>query len=133
MKSIVIIGAGFGGLAAAAELSRSGWDVTVLEAHVYPGGCAGTFYHKGYRFDAGATLPAGFYPGGPMDLVAQAVGIDRWPVRRDDPAVLGQGGTREQEQDPLDREAVPMLPRDQVVDQRIREQRDEKGGRVGSG
>jgi len=27
--------------------------MTVLEAHVYPGGCAGTFYHRGYHFDAG--------------------------------------------------------------------------------
>ncbi|MCL4507139.1 MAG: hypothetical protein M1434_02870 [Chloroflexi bacterium] len=24
-------------------------DVTVLEAHVYTGGCAGTFYHQDYR------------------------------------------------------------------------------------
>jgi C-3',4' desaturase CrtD len=83
-----VIGAGVGGLTTAALLARAGLDVTVLEAHVYAGGCAGTFYHQGYRFDAGATLPAGFYPGGPMDLVAQSVGIDRWPVRRDDPAMV---------------------------------------------
>jgi phytoene dehydrogenase-like protein len=44
MKRILIIGAGFGGLAAGADLSRAGLDVTVLEAHIYPGGCAaGTF------------------------------------------------------------------------------------------
>jgi len=85
---IVVIGGGVGGLTAAALLAYAGLDVTVLEAHVYAGGCAGTFYHQGYRFDAGATLPAGFYPGGPMDLVAQAVGIDRWPVRFDDPAMV---------------------------------------------
>ena len=88
MSRVVVIGAGVGGLTTAALLARAGLDVTVLEAHVYAGGCAGTFYHQGYRFDAGATLPAGFYPGGPMDLVAQAVGIDRWPVRRDDPAMV---------------------------------------------
>ena len=88
MSRVVVIGAGVGGLTTAALLARAGLDVTVLEAHVYAGGCAGTFYHKGYRFDAGATLPAGFYPGGPMDLVAQAVGINRWPVRSDDPAMV---------------------------------------------
>jgi C-3',4' desaturase CrtD len=80
---IVVIGAGIGGLTTAALLARAGLDVTVLEAHVYPGGCAGTFFHQGYRFDAGATLAGGFYPGGPMDRVAQATGIAAWPAPRD--------------------------------------------------
>ncbi len=84
---IVVIGAGVGGLTTAALLARAGLDVTLLEAHVYPGGCAGTFYHQGYRFDAGATLAGGFYPGGPMDLVAKAAGIDRWPAHPSDPAM----------------------------------------------
>ncbi len=80
MSKVVIVGAGFGGLAAAAELARSGQDVTVLEAHIYPGGCAGTFYHQGYRFDAGATLAGGFAPGAPMDLLGRHFGID-WEAR----------------------------------------------------
>lgn len=79
MTRVVVIGAGIGGLTTAAVLARRGLDVSVLEAHVYPGGCAGTFYHQGYRFDAGATLAGGFYPGGPMDLVAQEAGIAAWP------------------------------------------------------
>ncbi len=78
MKRVVLIGAGIGGLATAAVLAKSGYDVTVLEAHVYPGGCAGTFYHQGYRFDAGATLAGGFYPSGPMDVVAKEAGISGW-------------------------------------------------------
>jgi C-3',4' desaturase CrtD len=76
-----------GGLTTAALLARAGLDVTVLEAHVYPGGCAGTFFHKQYRFDAGATLAGGFYPGGPMDLVAQAGGITRWPAHPAEPSM----------------------------------------------
>lgn len=83
-----MIGAGIGGLTTAAALARAGLQVTVLEAHVYPGGCAGTFYHQDYRFDAGATLAGGFYPGGPLDNVAQSVGIDRWPAHYANPAMV---------------------------------------------
>ncbi|MEZ4656834.1 MAG: NAD(P)/FAD-dependent oxidoreductase [Caldilineaceae bacterium] len=84
---VVIIGAGIGGLTTGAILARAGLKVTVLEAHVYPGGCAGTFYHQGYRFDAGATLAGGFYPGGPMELVARRTGIDAWPAHKADPVM----------------------------------------------
>ena len=81
----VVIGAGVGGLTAAALLVRAGHRVTVLEAHVYPGGSAGTFYHKGYRFDAGATLAGGFSPGGPHARLADLLGL-AWPVTPVDPA-----------------------------------------------
>ncbi len=88
MNRVVVVGAGVGGLTTAALLARAGLNVTVLEAHVYAGGCAGTFYHQGYRFDAGATLAAGFYPGGPMDLVGDALRIEAWPVRPADPVMV---------------------------------------------
>jgi C-3',4' desaturase CrtD len=88
MKRVVVIGAGVGGLTTAAVLAKSGLDVTVLEAQVYPGGCASTYYHQGYRFDSGATVAAGFYPGGPMDRVAQAAGVEAWPAQPVDAAMV---------------------------------------------
>lgn len=85
MTHTLIIGAGIGGLTTAALLLKAGHKVTVLEAHVYAGGCAGTFYHKGYRFDAGATLAGGFAPGGPHYRLAEILGLD-WPISPADPA-----------------------------------------------
>jgi C-3',4' desaturase CrtD len=87
MKRILIIGAGFGGLAAAAELSRRGHDITMLEANVYPGGSAGTFFHRGYRFDAGATLAGGFAPGAVMDNLGRHFKIN-WQSVPDSKAML---------------------------------------------
>jgi C-3',4' desaturase CrtD len=85
-QMIVVIGAGVGGLTTAALLARRGFDVTVLEAHVEPGGCAATFFHKGYRFDVGATLIGGFHPGGPHHIVGEQLGIT-WPIRSVEPAM----------------------------------------------
>lgn len=84
-RHVVVVGAGVGGLTAAALLAQAGCRVTVLEAGTYPGGSAGTFYHRGYRFDAGATLAGGFQPNGPHAIVGERLGIN-WPVRPADPA-----------------------------------------------
>ena len=81
----LVIGAGIGGLTAAALLLLAGHRVTVLESHIYPGGCAGTFYHKGYLFEAGATLAGGFSSGGPHARVSELLDLD-WPVRPADPS-----------------------------------------------
>lgn len=76
---VVVVGAGIGGLTTAATLSKLGFNTTLLEAHINPGGCAANFYHQKYIFEAGATLSGGFYPNGPMDKVRQAAGIKEWP------------------------------------------------------
>lgn len=52
-KKVIIIGAGFSGLAAASVLSQSGFDVTVLEKNSTPGGRARKFAENGFTFDMG--------------------------------------------------------------------------------
>ncbi len=48
----VILGAGLGGLSAAACLTRQGYRVAVLEQHYLPGGCCHTFDYGNYSFCA---------------------------------------------------------------------------------
>ncbi|WNG41156.1 FAD-dependent oxidoreductase [Archangium violaceum] len=55
----VVVGAGFGGLATALELTQRGARVALCETLNYPGGCASTFRRHGYSFEAGATLFSG--------------------------------------------------------------------------
>jgi C-3',4' desaturase CrtD len=87
----IVIGAGIGGLTAAALLAHDGYRVLVLESHIEPGGCASSYERRRpngdrYIFDVGATLFAGFTPGGAHHWVAQQLGIS-WPVRRLEPAM----------------------------------------------
>jgi phytoene dehydrogenase-like protein len=56
MKSVIVIGAGIGGLAAAGRLARQGYQVTVLEKTGHPGGRTGRLEKDGFRFDTGPTL-----------------------------------------------------------------------------
>lgn len=52
----VVIGSGFGGLAAAVRLGARGYRVTVLERLDQPGGRARVFRQDGFTFDAGPTI-----------------------------------------------------------------------------
>jgi phytoene desaturase len=52
----VVIGSGFGGLAAAVRLGARGYRVTVLEKLDAPGGRAYVYRRDGFTFDAGPTI-----------------------------------------------------------------------------
>ena len=52
----VVIGSGFGGLAAALRLCCKGYRVTVLERLEGPGGRAFVYKQDGFTFDAGPTI-----------------------------------------------------------------------------
>jgi phytoene desaturase len=55
-RRAAVIGAGFGGLAAAIRLQAAGVPTTVYEALDQPGGRAQSFQVDGYTFDAGPTV-----------------------------------------------------------------------------
>lgn len=59
-----MIGAGIGGLTAAALLAHRGYDVVAFDQAYVPGGCASTFKRRGFTFDVGATQVAGLEAGG---------------------------------------------------------------------
>ena len=55
-KSVLVIGAGIGGITAAIHLARSGLRVTVLEKNARPGGRCDRLSREGHHFDTGPTL-----------------------------------------------------------------------------
>ncbi len=52
-ESVIVVGAGVGGLSSASFLADAGADVTVLERHDRPGGLAGRIEDEGFTFDTG--------------------------------------------------------------------------------
>ncbi|MGI8698400.1 MAG: phytoene desaturase family protein [Mycobacteriales bacterium] len=67
-ESVVVVGAGLGGLSAALRLADAGREVTVLERENGPGGRCGVLETAGYRFDTGPTVLT------MPDLIADALG-----------------------------------------------------------
>jgi phytoene desaturase len=55
-RRIVVIGAGFGGLAAAVRLAARGHQVTIVESRDQPGGRAYVYRENGFVFDGGPTV-----------------------------------------------------------------------------
>ena len=72
----VVVGAGFGGLGTALELTRRGARVALCETLNYPGGCASTFHRHGYAFESGATLFSGLDSGQLFGRWVRELGLD---------------------------------------------------------
>ncbi|WP_287127655.1 carotenoid isomerase [Candidatus Cyanaurora vandensis] len=70
---VVVIGAGLGGLSAAAHLVSQGYRVLVLEKYLIPGGSGGYFERAGYRFDVGASMIFGLGERGTTNLLTRAL------------------------------------------------------------
>lgn len=84
MAQVIVIGAGAGGLAAAARLRVKGYEVTVLEQSSRPGGKLARYERDGFVFDTGPslfTLPAVYRDlflktGGPLEDAVDLQGLD---------------------------------------------------------
>lgn len=86
MKKIVVIGAGFSGLASAALLAQAGNDVTILEKNALPGGRARKFSSDGFTFDMG---PSWYWMPDVFDRFFQLFGkktSDFYTLERLDPS-----------------------------------------------
>ncbi|MBI4675874.1 MAG: NAD(P)/FAD-dependent oxidoreductase [Chloroflexi bacterium] len=83
---VIVIGAGLGGLAAAARLARLGKRVLVLEHHSVPGGYAHEFRRGKFRFDVALHALDGMAPGGwGYDAMKQTGIQNRLHLHRLDP------------------------------------------------
>ena len=85
-KRVIVVGAGIGGLTAAALLAHRGYSVLVLDQAIVPGGCASTFQRRGFTFDVGATQVAGLEPGGIHHRIFSELNIDPPTATPCDPA-----------------------------------------------
>lgn len=84
---VAVIGAGIGGLTAAALLADAGLEVAVFEQHRVPGGFAHTWVRRArgqdatdggplvFRFDSGVHDVSGWQPGGTVRSVFERLGI----------------------------------------------------------
>ena len=52
-NNVIIIGAGISGLTAGVYAKKSGFNVTILEHHIIPGGLSTSWTRKGYLFEGG--------------------------------------------------------------------------------
>src|SRR5213592_660663 len=72
---VVVIGAGLGGLTAAAVLAKRGLNVCLLERQSYAGGCAANVEHTGYQFEPTHGLYCGWEPNGVFDRLFAELGL----------------------------------------------------------
>ncbi|NUN66248.1 C-3',4' desaturase CrtD [Pseudanabaena biceps] len=85
-QKIIVVGAGIGGLTAAALLAKRRYDVIVYDLAIAAGGCASTFKRRGFTFDVGATQVAGLEEGGIHDRIFKELEIDIPEATYCDPA-----------------------------------------------
>ena len=129
MKSVIVVGAGIAGLAAAIYARKSGFSVTVFEKHIVPGGLSTSWSRKGYLFEGGMHWLTGSSEKLALNKVWREVGAlkDNNPIYYRDPfytLLTENGGTLRLFRDidktcdeflkyaPEDKKAIRKLKRD---------------------
>lgn len=83
-KDVVIVGAGIGGLSAAALMSKQGYKVKLFEKESRIGGRAFSYQYEGCTLDSGIQVAA-FGSAGDLGKVLKTTGADKYvPMGKDD-------------------------------------------------
>jgi phytoene dehydrogenase-like protein len=74
-KSVLIIGAGIGGLATGCYAQANGYRTTIVEMHTAPGGVCTSWMRNGFTFDGCLHNLAGSNPSSPLHMIWQELGV----------------------------------------------------------
>lgn len=105
-KKIIVVGAGFAGLAAAASLAQKGHQVTILEKNEGPGGRARQYQAEGFTFDMG---PSWYWMPEVFEDFFQRFGkstADYYELLRLDPSYIVHFGKDDEMEVPAKMEAL---------------------------
>lgn len=72
---VIIVGAGLGGLTAAATLAKNGRKVMLIEQHDRPGGCATTFRRREFTMEVGLHEMDGLHEGDTKTKIFRELGV----------------------------------------------------------
>ena len=125
MKRVAVIGAGFGGISAAAYLAQAGYDVTVYEKNGWVGGRARVLDRDGYRLDMG---PSWYWMPAEHDRWFADMGVrreDYYAIHRVDPSYKVYYG----DSLPGERDNVVTVPADFAAAQALFERYEPGAGR----
>ncbi|MGF1638522.1 MAG: phytoene desaturase family protein [Cyclobacteriaceae bacterium] len=78
---VTVVGSGMGALSAGVLLSQQGLKVRMIDQNYIPGGCTGSYWRKGFVFEAGATTIVGLDKYMPLAWLLDKTGI-KLPLKR---------------------------------------------------
>ncbi len=125
MKKLIIVGAGVSGLSAGVYAVRNGFDVTIFEKHIIPGGLSTSWKRKGYLFEGGMHWLTGSSEKLFLNKVWREVGAlkENNPVFYRDPFYVLKSGGKElclyRDVDRLERELIQYAPEDKCAIRRM--------------